>query len=84
MCIRDSNRQLCEEPSYDEIVQVIIHLNNSEAPDEDSLVTKFLKNGGPALWKRLYLLMKEIWSECANYRGITLLDITCKIFSLNL
>lgn len=56
----DVEEQL-EPPTQDEVNKSVMHLKNNKAPGTDAITAELLKNGGSALYRRLFDLIKLIW-----------------------
>ena len=93
-----------EEPSYEEINEIIKNMKPNKAADPDEILPEFIKNGGLILQHKIHQLIVKIWKQekvpcewsegvlcpiykkkedrkqCNNYRGISLLNITYRIF----
>nr|VZI20430.1 unnamed protein product [Spirometra erinaceieuropaei] len=76
----------CDTPSKGEVVNAIRKLRNNKAPREDGITAEIFKScrhGRPGSMKRLNKrgeTRREI--RCENYRGITLIDVSVKIFAI--
>jgi hypothetical protein len=100
----NDNQALIEDPTLEEVTNLIKKQRNGKAPGEDKISIELLKYGGPELHKYLHKLIQNIWKyeeipdewneaiimpifkkgdkqECSNYRGISLLNTSYKIFS---
>jgi len=94
-----------EEPSLEEINEIIKNMKPNKAAGPDEIIPEFIKNGGPILKQKIHKLIVNIWKQekipnewvegilcpiykkgdrkqCNNYRGISLLNITYKIFAI--
>ena len=94
-----------EEPSHEEINEIIKNMQPNKAAGPDEIVPEFIKNGGLIPKQKIHQLIVKIWKQekipcewsegilcpkyqkgyrkqCNNYRGISLLNITYKIFAI--
>jgi hypothetical protein len=55
-----------ENPSHEEIVEIIKKLKNEKAPGPDNITAKLLNGGGPELWHRIYQLIDLVWEKQKN------------------
>lgn len=51
-----------DEPSIDEVKNVILKLKNNKSPGSDNLPGELFKHGGNALWFQLHELILKIWN----------------------
>ena len=94
-----------EEPSYEEINEIVKNMKPNKAAGPDEILPAVIKNGGLILKAKIHQLIMKIWKQekipcewsegilcpiykkgdrkqCNNYRGISLLNITYKIFAI--
>jgi sorting nexin-29 len=50
-----------EEPTYEEVKEVIQKRKNNKCPGPDNIVNEMIKKGGPALWHRPHYLIIKMW-----------------------
>ncbi|XP_055386957.1 uncharacterized protein LOC129615662 [Condylostylus longicornis] len=71
-----------EIPEYDETVNAILKLKDNKATGEDTIAAEMFKAGDE--WRNGIIMpihKKGIKTDCQNYRGITLLNVTYKILA---
>jgi hypothetical protein len=52
-----------EEPTYDEINEIITKLKPNKAAGPDEILPEFIKNGGLTLKQKLHQLIVKIWNQ---------------------
>jgi len=57
-----SNLEL-EEPTYDEINEIIKNMKSNKAAGPDDILPEFIKNGGLILKQKLHQLLLKIWKQ---------------------
>jgi len=60
-----SNLEL-EEPTYDEINEIIKNMKSNKAAGPDDILPEFMKNGGLILKQKLHQLLLKIWKQKKN------------------
>ena len=65
-----------EEPTYNEINEIIKNMKSNKAARSDEILPEFIKNGGVTLKQKLFQLIVKIWKQenmdgqkvfCAEY-----------------
>ena len=57
----EGNNEITEEPTYEEVMEIISSLKNNKSPRSDNIVNELIKEGGHSLWTRIYKLILKIW-----------------------
>lgn len=52
-----------EEPTIEEVKEIINKSRDGKAPGKDGINIELIKYGGNTLHKRIYYLIKKIWNE---------------------
>jgi hypothetical protein len=56
----DEIQEDIKEPTYLEVRDVILKFKKHEAPGIDGVTADIIQKAGPALWRRIHTLIKEI------------------------
>jgi len=54
---------LVEEPTLQEVKEILNNSRNAKAPGKDGINMELIKHGGDAIMEYIFMLIKKIWKE---------------------